>query len=109
MFQSCCVHSFRQIWYCCVLCSGGDPLNVQVGQVVIPTNSNPAICSDPACQVSSSQGDANCDEETPDADVLRTFYDGAESTTQFFSVTNVKIVTDDSDSFSGDKARMARQ
>lgn len=48
-------------------------------------------------------------EEMPEADVLRTFYDGAESTTQFISVTNVKIVKDDSDSFLGDKARMARK
>lgn len=82
---------------------------MQIGQVVIPENNNPAICSESTCQVSSSQSDDDCMEEMPEADSLRTFYDGAERTTQFFSVTNVKIVTDDSDSFLGDKARMARK
>jgi len=70
---------------------------------------DPSICSEPACRIQNNDNDEDCADEVPDADVLRTFYDGAESTSQLFAVKNVNIVSDDSDSFAKDKARMARQ
>lgn len=90
-------------------CAGAEPGNVQIGQVVIEQNTDASICSDSACQVPNTDTEDDCAEQMPDADVLRTFYDGAESIAQLFAVQNVKIVTDDSGSFAGDKGRMARK